>query len=62
MEKDKKNVKEAVLEHVAAISKNELTCAKAMELAKNNGLDLKEIRIFCNENKIKLVDCQLGCF
>jgi hypothetical protein len=45
----------------AAIS-NRLTCGKAHELSATFGVPLQEIGTLCNELKIKISACQLGCF
>lgn len=42
--------------------KKMLTCASALELAEEFGVDATEIGRICNEEKIKLHKCQLGCF
>ena len=42
--------------------KQKLTCAKAFQLAEKNSVTLKEIGDCCNDNKIKIAKCQLGCF
>ncbi len=42
--------------------KNKLPCAKAFQLAEKHSVSLKEIGECCNENKIKVARCQLGCF
>jgi hypothetical protein len=51
---------------VAAIKKasgdGRLTCEKAHELGKELDVPLKEIGAVCNELKIRIKDCQLGCF
>jgi hypothetical protein len=39
-----------------------LTCEKAHELEKELNVSLKEIGAVCNELKIRIKDCQLGCF
>ncbi len=39
-----------------------LSCASALELAEEYGVDAIEIGRICNENGIKLHQCQLGCF
>jgi len=41
---------------------NRLSCEKAHELAKEMDISLQEIGRVCNELKIKIADCQLGCF
>jgi hypothetical protein len=42
--------------------RNVLTCLDAFELARRFKVGVKEIGDICNEQKIKLVECQLGCF
>ena len=42
--------------------KKMLTCASALELAGEFGVEAAEIGTICNEEKIKLHKCQLGCF
>jgi hypothetical protein len=39
-----------------------LSCASALELAGRFGVDATEIGRICNEQEIKLHQCQLGCF
>ncbi len=39
-----------------------LPCAKAFMLAEKLEIKLKDIRRICDENSIKIVMCQLGCF
>jgi hypothetical protein len=39
-----------------------LSCAGALGLAEEYGVDAIEIGRICNENGIKLHKCQLGCF
>jgi hypothetical protein len=41
---------------------NRLSCEKAHDLAKKLNTSLQEIGMLCNELKIKIADCQLGCF
>lgn len=41
---------------------NRLSCEKAHELAKELNTTLPEIGAICNELKIKIAACQLGCF
>ncbi|MDA8423119.1 MAG: hypothetical protein M0Z89_07265 [Nitrospiraceae bacterium] len=41
---------------------NRLTCEKAHELSASLGIPLREIGDLCNELKIKISACQLGCF
>jgi hypothetical protein len=39
-----------------------LTCEQAHDLGRTLGVPLREIGTVCNELKIKITDCQLGCF
>jgi hypothetical protein len=41
---------------------NRLTCEQAHVLAKELKVTLQEIGALCNELKIKISACQLGCF
>lgn len=41
---------------------NRLTCERAHRLAGDLNVPLKEIGTLCNELKIKISACQLGCF
>lgn len=42
--------------------RKQLTCAEAFELAKRYEAEIIEIGRICNQNNIKLCQCQLGCF
>jgi hypothetical protein len=42
--------------------RRQLTCAEAFKLAKENGAAIGEIGRICNQNKIRICKCQLGCF
>ena len=42
--------------------RKELTCADAFELAKKYEAEIIEIGRICNQNKIRICKCQLGCF
>ncbi len=46
----------------AAAENNRLTCERAHELAKELHVTLREIGALCDELKIKIAACQLGCF
>ena len=46
----------------SAAVNNRLTCEKAHELARELNVSLQEIGAACNELKIKISACQLGCF
>lgn len=39
-----------------------LGCGRAHELSEELGVGLEEIGAVCNELKIKIKECQLGCF
>jgi hypothetical protein len=39
-----------------------LACAKAFKLAADAGVPPADVGRICNEEKIKIVGCQLGCF
>lgn len=41
---------------------NRLSCEKAHELAKELNVSLKEAGSVCNELKIRITACRLGCF
>ncbi len=41
---------------------NRLDCEKAHALAKDLNVPLRQIGLLCNELKIKIAACQLGCF
>jgi hypothetical protein len=42
--------------------KKRINCATAYGLAKKHKLKLADIGAVCNEEKIKIINCQLGCF
>jgi hypothetical protein len=46
----------------SAAVNNRLTCERAHNLARELNVSLREIGAVCNELKIKVSDCQLGCF
>ena len=55
--------REAVIEAVrTAACDGRLSCSRAHELEKELGIPLSEIGRICNELKIKITACQLGCF
>ena len=41
---------------------NRLSCERAHDLARELNVSLREIGAVCNELKIKISACQLGCF
>ncbi len=55
--------REKIVEALRASSPgNRLTCEKAHALAKELNVTLQELGGLCNELKIKISECQLGCF
>ncbi len=55
--------REKIVEAIQRTSENNrLSCEKAHELAKDLDTSLQELGILCNELKIKITACQLGCF
>ena len=54
---------EKIIEAIRTASINDrLTCERAQALTEELKVPLKEIGALCNELKIKIVACQLGCF
>jgi hypothetical protein len=54
---------EKIIEAIQAASEeNRLTCEKAHDLSRALNVPLREIGALCNELKIKIDACQLGCF
>lgn len=45
-----------------ACENNKLSCEKAHELSERLQVPTKEIGVVCNELKIKITGCRLGCF
>ena len=59
----KEEMIDAVVECVQEIDgKKILTCAEAFELAEKVGAEPAEIGRICNQQKIRIRKCQLGCF
>ncbi len=55
--------REKIIEAVQAASLNSrLSCEKAHELSRTLNVTLREIGEICNNLKIKISACQLGCF
>jgi transcriptional regulator NrdR family protein len=55
--------REKIVEAIQSASENNrLSCEKAHELARDLNSSLQEIGALCNELKIKITACQLGCF
>lgn len=55
--------REKIIEAIRTVSINDrLTCEKAHALAVELKVPLKKIGALCNELKIKIAACELGCF
>jgi len=39
-----------------------LACASAFKIAEEHGARLKDIGQVCDDNKVRITGCQLGCF
>ncbi len=54
---------EHLIEEIRKASRdNRLSCERAHELARDLQVPLREIGRLCNELKIKISACELGCF
>jgi len=42
--------------------KKRLSCQMALDLAEKFGVSKKTVGQACNDNNIKIANCQLGCF
>ncbi len=52
-----------VLKHATQVDGSpRLSCHRAHVLAEDSAVSLKAIGSICNEQGIKIVNCQLGCF
>jgi hypothetical protein len=54
-------------EKIAAMIQQEgittqITCSQAWSIAEKLGISKQEIGAYCEANKIKIRECQLGCF
>jgi hypothetical protein len=45
-----------------AAPQGKIPCATAFQVAKELGISRKEMGQLLNELRIKIIDCQLGCF
>jgi len=45
-----------------AAPQGKIPCATAFQVAKESGISRKEMGNLLNELRIKIVECQLGCF
>ena len=39
-----------------------ISCRRARKLAEDEGITCKDMGDLLNENKVKITDCELGCF
>ena len=63
MDNKKEKIIEAVLEKTFKDGeKVKLRCADALNIAKKFGVKPLEIGRICNQKKIRMSQCQLGCF
>ncbi|MFZ5453188.1 MAG: hypothetical protein ACOZF2_15120 [Thermodesulfobacteriota bacterium] len=56
------NLEELKAKIQAAAPEGRIPCAAAMNLAKELGISRKEMGELLNEIRIKITQCQLGCF
>jgi hypothetical protein len=55
--------REKIIEAIrGGMTNDRLSCEKAHELSEKLNVPLREIGALCNEMKIKISSCQLGCF
>ncbi len=55
--------KQAVMEKVKTLLQDgKISCQEARKLAEDEGVTYKDMGDLLNENKIKIMGCQLGCF
>ena len=60
---DKQQIINAVLEQAKESNgKKQLNCAEAFELARQFEVKIIEIGRICNQNNVRICNCQLGCF
>ena len=53
----------AVIERAGEIDgRKRLNCAEVFELAREFGVNVIEVGRICNQNNIRISNCQLGCF
>ncbi len=56
---DRKGIEEAIL---AKVKNGKLPCAMCFKIAEEFGISNKEMGKILNEMKVKISQCQLGCF
>lgn len=46
----------------AIATDNKITCAQAQQFARENGIAMNKMKAFLDVLKLKVYNCQLGCF
>lgn len=55
--------KEAIVKKLKSKTKNgKIACKQVMKIAEEEGIPSKKLGALLNELKIKVANCQLGCF
>jgi hypothetical protein len=55
--------KETIIEKVKSQTKNgKIACKQALKISTEEGISSKDLGALLNELKIKVANCQLGCF
>ena len=63
MEKQKEElIKEILNRSFKEKDSIKLTCAEALNIAEQFGVEPRDVGSICNNRNIKLCQCQLGCF
>ena len=57
-----KNEEKALALLESRASDARISCTKALEIARETGVSSRRIGAIIDENGIKIVQCQLGCF
>ncbi len=62
MDKDEKRTIVLAAVESGSDHKSRLSCAAAFALSEKFGITLEEIGLICDEARVKISGCQLGCF
>ncbi len=55
--------KKAIMDKVKGqLQDGKISCRRARKLAEDEGITCKDMGDLLNENKVKITDCELGCF
>lgn len=57
-----KEKEELIAKIQGAAKDGKIPCAVAFAISKENGIPVRKIGELCNQLKIKITQCQLGCF